>query len=285
MVDKILIRRLTDRKEFAGLIDIQRAVWKHPDLDLTPVHQFCISTFMGGLVLGAFVDGELAGFVYSFPAIHNGKFCHHSHLLAVLPQFQSFGLGKKLKWAQRREVLKLGLDLITWTYDPMQSRNANLNFHTLGVVCRTYLENFYGETPQLRLGPGIPTDRLLVEWHIKSTRVQKKAAEKQGRSPDLSFLPKALEGCRTEDGSYRPGPVNLKLKAPVFLAETVRDLRSLQDRPDLIGSWQAALREVLKNYFEQGYAIIDFVFGENCYYLLKKLPAGSLKSKTAGKHR
>jgi len=97
LVGKVSIRRLTERNEFSGLIDIQRQVWKHPDLDLTPVHQFCISTFMGGLVLGAFVDEQLAGFVYSFPAIYNGKFCHHSHLLAVRPQFQGYGLGKKVE--------------------------------------------------------------------------------------------------------------------------------------------------------------------------------------------
>lgn len=277
MVGKVSIRRLTDRNEFTGLIDIQREVWKHPDLDLTPVHQFCISTFMGGLVLGAFVDEELAGFVYSFPAIYDGKFCHHSHLLAVRPQFQGYGLGKKLKWAQRREILKMGLDLVTWTYDPMQSRNANLNFHTLGVICRRYLHDFYGETPQLRLGPGIPTDRLLVEWPIKSSRVQKKAEEKEEKSLDLSFLPKALEGYQAADGTYRPGSVNLKLEAPVFLAETVRDVRAIQSNPELVGGWQAALREVLTHYFQRGFAVVDFIFGERSYYLLKKMPAGKSK--------
>ncbi|MGQ9800496.1 MAG: GNAT family N-acetyltransferase [Candidatus Saccharicenans sp.] len=276
MVGKVSIRKLSGKDEFARLIDIQRVVWKHPDLDLTPVHQFCISTFMGGLVLGAFVEDKLAGFVYSFPAIYKGRFCHHSHLLAVLPQFQGYGLGKKLKWAQRREVLKLGLDLITWTYDPMQSRNANLNFHTLGVICRNYLPDFYGETPQLCLGPGIPTDRLLVEWPIKSTRVQKKAEENEEKSLDLSFLPKALEGYRAEDGSYQPKKPNLKLIAPVFLAETVREVRALQSTPGIIASWQAALRQVLTHYFKNGYAIVDFIFGEQCYYLLKRMSAGKL---------
>lgn len=285
MADRISIRKLTDKKEFSRLIDIQRIVWGHPDLDLTPVHQFCISSFMGGLVLGAFVGEELAGFVYSFPAIFQGKFCHHSHLLAVLPQFQGHGLGKRLKWAQRREVIKLGLDLITWTFDPMQSRNANLNFHTLGGICRTYLEDFYGETPQLRLGPGIPTDRLLVEWPIRSARVQKKAQEKQEKALDLSFLPKAVEGFREEDGSYRPGPVNLKLTAPVFLAETVREVRALKERPDLIASWQSALREVFKHYFRRGYAIIDFIFGEQCYYLLKKLPDEAFPAGKTGRKK
>jgi len=277
LVGKVSIRRLTERNEFSGLIDIQRQVWKHPDLDLTPVHQFCISTFMGGLVLGAFVDEQLAGFVYSFPAIYNGKFCHHSHLLAVRPQFQGYGLGKKLKWAQRREIIKMGLGLVTWTYDPMQSRNANLNFHTLGVICRRYLRVTFRRTPQLKLGPGIPTDRLLVEWHLKSARVQKKAEEKEEKAIDHSFLPKALEGYRADDGSYRPGQPNLKLGPPVFLVETVRDVRALQDRPDLLGGWQSALRQVLNHYFGQGYAIVDFFFGQQCYYLLRKMPAGKLK--------
>lgn len=280
MAGKVIIRKLSNKKEFEKLVEIQRVVWKHPDLDLTPVHQFCISSFMGGLVLGAFVDGELAGFVYSFPAIYNGKFCHHSHLLAVLPQFQGYGLGKRLKWAQRKEVLKMGLDLITWTYDPMQTRNANLNFHTLGVICRTYLPDFYGETPALKLGPGIPTDRLLVEWPIKSARVQKKAEAKKEETPDLSFLPKALEGYAAEDGTYRPGKPALRLEAPVFLVEIVRDVRSLQSSPELIAEWQSSLRQVLTHYFRRGYVIMDFLFGEKCYYLLKKLPeTGSGKKK------
>lgn len=272
MAAEVIIRKLSSQEEFEKLVEIQQTIWKHPDLDLTPIHQFCISSLMGGLVIGAFVDGELAGFVYSFPAIYNGKFCHHSHLLAVLPQFQGYGLGKRLKWAQRDEVLKMGLNLITWTYDPLQTRNANLNFHTLGVICRTYLENFYGETPALKLGPGIPTDRLLVEWPIKAARVKKKAEIKKENEelPDLSFLPKGLEGFRAEDGSYRPDKSVLNLKTPVILVETVRDVRSLQSTPEIIADWQAALKEVLTGYFQRGYAITEFLFGERCFYLLSK---------------
>jgi predicted GNAT superfamily acetyltransferase len=280
---KVVIRKLSTNDELERLIDIQRVVWKHPDLDLTPVHQFRISSFMGGLILGALVDGELAGFVYSFPAIFQGKFCHHSHLLAVLPQFQGLGLGKRLKWAQRREVLKMGLDLITWTFDPLQTRNANLNFHTLGVVCRNYLPDFYGETPALRLGPNIPADRLLVEWPIKSVRVKKKAEGKKEKRPDLIFLPKALEGFNAGDGAYRPARPALRMTAPVFLVETVREVRTLQTTPEIIGAWQAALRQVFTHYFKQGYAILDFIFGEKCYYVLKKVPTGKSNGKIARK--
>jgi predicted GNAT superfamily acetyltransferase len=227
---------------------------------------------MGGLVLGAFLDGELAGFVYSFPAIFNGKFCHHSHLLAVLPQFQGYGLGKRLKWAQRKEVLKMGLDLITWTFDPLQTRNANLNFHTLGVICRNYLSGFYGETQALMLGPGIPTDRLLVEWPIKSSRVEKKTRVKKEQKFDPATLPKVVEGYQAADGFYRPGKPFLRQKAQVFLVETIRDVRPLQSTPALIAEWQSALRQAFTNYFRRGYAIVDFIFGEKCFYLLKKFP-------------
>ena len=268
MAGKVIISKILKRDDLEKLVEIQRLVWNHADLDITPVHQFCISAFMGGIVLGAWVDGELAGFVYSFPAIFSGRFCYHSHLLAVLPDYRGYGLGKRLKWAQRREVMKIGLDVVTWTYDPMQSRNANLNLHTLGGICRTYLPDFYGETPSLRLGPGIPADRLLVEWPIKTARVEEKARGKKEPLLEPGSHPKALEGKLAPNGQYLPGKPRLRLKEPIVLAETVRDVESLRPTPEVIAVWQAALRRVLKHYFQQGYAVVDFSFGEKCYYVL-----------------
>ena len=168
---KARIRPLRTLGDFEACVDIQRVVWKHSDLDIIPVHQFCVSAATGGILLGAFAGATLAGYVYSFPAVLGKKHTQHSHHLAVRPEFQGDGLGKALKWAQREEALARGYDLVTWTYDPLQSRNANLNFHTLGVRSRTYLDNFYGETPSLALEEGLPTDRLLVEWPIASKRV------------------------------------------------------------------------------------------------------------------
>jgi len=268
LAGKVIIGKILKRDDLEKLVEIQRLVWKHADLDITPVHQFCISTFMGGIVLGAWVDGELAGFVYSFPAIFRGRFCHHSHLLAVLPEYRGYGLGKRLKWAQRREVLKIGLEVVTWTYDPMQSRNANLNLHTLGGICRMYLPDFYGETPSLRLGPGIPADRLLVEWPIKTARVEQKARGKKEPPLEPDSYPKVLEGQLAPNGQYLPGKPHLRLKEPIVLAETVRDVESLRPTPEVIAAWQAALRQVFKHYFQQGYAVVDFSFGEKCYYVL-----------------
>ncbi|MCJ7487526.1 MAG: GNAT family N-acetyltransferase, partial [Candidatus Aminicenantes bacterium] len=108
MAKRARIKPLASFEEFEKLLHIQRVVWKHEDIDLTPVHQFAVSSRMGGILLGAYVGPELVGFVYSFPAVFKGESCQHSHLLAVLPDFQGFGLGKVLKWAQQEEAVKRG---------------------------------------------------------------------------------------------------------------------------------------------------------------------------------
>jgi len=165
----------------------------------------------------------------------------------------------------------------------MQSRNANLNLHTLGAICRTYLPDFYGETPSLRLGPGIPADRLLVEWPVRTARVEQKARGKKEEPGEIGSWPKAVEGRLTKNGRYLPGRPVLNLKSPVFLAETIRDLQPLQATPEVIGDWQAALRQAFDHYFKQGYAISDFVFGEKCYYVLSRLKNLKAVRLAAGK--
>ncbi len=272
MAPKILIRKLRGYPEFEKLLHIQKEVWKHRDQDLTPTHQFCVHTHMGALVLGAFVDGTLAGFVYSFPALLDGFHTQHSHLLAVLPAYRRLGIGKKLKWAQRREVLKQGIGLMTWTYDPMQARNANLNLHTLGARSRTYFSNFYGDVPSLRLGPGIPTDRLLIEW-----RIGKGAGASRSRSagtrPVLGAdgIPAALERASASGESFpMPARPRLGLKDKTVLAEVPPDVASLLARPDIVAAWQAGLRRVMTSYFKRGYAAVDFLHGERCFYVLQR---------------
>ena len=270
------IRALDTQEDFDRLIHVQRAVWNHPDVDLTPSHQFCVSSRMGAILLGAFVGRELAGFVYSFPALFKGKACQHSHLLAVLPEFQGYGLGKALKWAQREEAVKRGYDLLTWTFDPLQTRNANLNLQALGAVSRTYFHNFYGLTPALCLGPGIPTDRLLIEWRIRAVRV-KGRADVKGKKPcyDPDKMPKALERKVGGEGTFAPpGRPRLNLTDPVLLVEAPRDIKALAFRCDLIAAWQASLRRVMQGYFARGYFAGHFLFGDRCFYVLKKQGKG-----------
>jgi predicted GNAT superfamily acetyltransferase len=269
LAEKIQIRKPHGVSEFEEIVRIQKVVWKHDDQDVTPVHQFLIHFRMGAVILGAFVGGRMAGFVYSFPALRDGVFFQHSHLLAVLPEFQGMGIGKKLKRAQRLEVLKQGLDLITWTYDPLQARNANLNLHTLGVHSRTYLPNFYGFTPSLCLGPDIPTDRLFVEWKLRERRSG--SAGPRVRSRDLGGIPRALER-EAGTGVWFPLPAapRLDLTDPAVLLEIPPDVNALRPRREVIAAWQKALRRAMTAYFGRGYAATDFLFGERCYYVLTK---------------
>lgn len=284
LADKIRIRKLREISDFEKLLDIQRIIWNHDETDLTPVHQFCVSYRMGAILLGAFVDGVMAGFVYAFPALDGKKCWQHSHLLAVLPKFQGYGIGKRLKWAQRREAMKQGIDIITWTYDPLQAKNANLNLHALGVKSRNYFPNFYGFTPSLCLAPDIPTDRLLVEWRLGENRVldrQKGMGMKDGergggrmrRSAPLDpeAMPKALGRGESMEGPFpMPAPPKMNIRERVVLAEVPPDVNALKPYPAVIASWQTGLRRVMQNYFKRGYAADDFLFGERCFYVLKK---------------
>jgi len=267
---QVRIRELTRIQDCRRLPDVQLLVWRHSERDLTPAHQYRISARMGGILLGAFVKGELAGFVYSFPAVFKGELVQHSHHLGVLPKFQGFGIGKALKWAQRDWALKRGYNRITWTFDPLQAKNAHLNFHALGGICRTYLPDFYGKGSALNLGPKIPTDRLLMEWLIREKRLER-IRRGAVESIQQTTLATALEK-KTDLTDSRPAKPNLRLHDKRILAEmppTVRGWRE-KKRHDLIAAWQTSLRRVLIHYFSLGYAVVDFVFGERCFYVLER---------------
>jgi predicted GNAT superfamily acetyltransferase len=266
----IRIREMTANKDCGRLPDIQVLVWGHSERDLTPAHQYRIATLMGGILLGAFIKKELVGFVYSFPALFDGNLVQHSHHLAVLPQYQGYGIGKELKWAQRDRAIKRGYSLITWTFDPLQAKNANLNFHALGGICRTYLPNFYGLGSALNLGPKIPTDRLLMEWPIREKRLEpmRQGHLERGAGPDL---PRALEK-KTADPDSRPVNPRLELRDRRVLVEVPMGLKAWREkkRLDLIEVWQTGLRRVLTGYFGRGYSIVDFLFGDRSFYVLER---------------
>jgi predicted GNAT superfamily acetyltransferase len=269
-MENVRIRALKNHADYEACVRIQRKVWRHEDLHLTPVPQFCISVQTGAILLGAFIGKDMAGFVYAFPAVFGKVFCQHSHLLAVLPACQGYGIGKKLKWAQRKEGMKRGYDLITWTFDPLQARNANLNLNTLGAVGRTYLNNFYGCTPSLMLGPGVPTDRFLVEWWIRTKRVAQRQMH-DAHSFDLEEMGKAVE--QKAGGVYpriAPRHPVLSLKEKRILAEVPKNIRDLRRDPGLIAAWQKAIRTSVRHYFSRGYRLDDFIFGDRSFYVLKK---------------
>src|ERR1044071_6379227 len=167
----IQIQPIDSIPQMKALEKLQQDVWGWNDLDTTPLMDFIILKELGGELLGAFEGERLIGFAFGFVGYDEGRLVFHSHMLAVHPARRECGLGFRLKLAQRAAALERGFERITWTFDPLQSTNAHLNFHKLGVVANRYKINFYGEQTSSPLHRYIGTDRLWVDWLVKSRRV------------------------------------------------------------------------------------------------------------------
>ncbi|QNI38062.1 GNAT family N-acetyltransferase [Edaphobacter albus] len=168
--DSIEIRPLTELEEFERCVTLQLEVWGYSDGDLIPRRVFLVAQRIGGQVLGAFDGKTIIGFAMGLPGYRNGHSYLHSHMLAVLPEYRNAGLGRRMKLAQRDDAIARGLDLMEWTYDPLEIKNAHLNIARLGAISRRYKPDFYGPSSSPLQG-GLPTDRLYAEWWLKSPRV------------------------------------------------------------------------------------------------------------------
>ncbi len=168
----IRIEKLVEHAAFDECVLLQDVVWGYDRTGMMSQKVFVLAAAIGGQVLGAYVDGVLAGYSMSLPGVRNGHAYLHSHHLAVLPQWRNLGVGRRLKLAQREEAVRQGFDLIEWTFDPLEIKNAYLNITRLGAIVRRYRENFYGESNSPLQG-GLPTDRIFAEWWIRSRRVER----------------------------------------------------------------------------------------------------------------
>ena len=160
---------------------LQSEIWGFADIDLLPLRLFVVASKIGGQALGAFDGSKMAAFCLCIPGLKpGGKTYLHSHMLGVLPEYRNAGLGARLKLAQRDYALAVGLDLIEWTFDPLELKNAFFNIERLGAIARRYVYNQYGNTSS-RLQGGLPTDRLVAEWWIRDERVVSRVS---GRRPN-----------------------------------------------------------------------------------------------------
>jgi predicted GNAT superfamily acetyltransferase len=169
-VDRIAIRKCETIGEFKDCVALQKEVWNFDDADLVPLRIFVVSQTIGGQIIGAFDSRELVGFVFSIPGERGGRAYLHSHMLAVRSAWRNHGLGRRLKLAQRDDALEKGFELIEWTFDPLEIKNAHLNLVRLGAIARRYSVNHYGDSSSPLQG-GLPTDRLVAEWWLESRRV------------------------------------------------------------------------------------------------------------------
>lgn len=169
--DSIVIRNSHDLDELRAAVALQKEVWNFTDAELVPLRLFVVAEKVGGQVIGAFEGNDMVGFALAVPGVRGGHPYLHSHMLAVRKDFRNAGLGRRIKLFQREEAIARGVDLIEWTFDPLEIKNAYLNIERLGAIARRYTINQYGITSSPLQG-GLPTDRLIAEWWVKSKRVE-----------------------------------------------------------------------------------------------------------------
>ena len=178
MDKRVDIRQVSTIEEYDACVYLQREVFGLADLEISPRRHLIVSEQAGGWTLGAFVDGKLVGFVHHLAAVRGNEVVGYSHMMAVAAEYQNFGIGAKLKWAQRARALAEGNSFIKWTFEPVRARNAHFNLNRLGVVVRSYAVNFYGTDyatiPSERSGVplGMDSDRLFASWELNSSRVE-----------------------------------------------------------------------------------------------------------------
>ncbi len=177
------IRPCLTIEELAGCVALQKEIWGYKDLEVYPLRLFVNLTKIGGQVLGAFnYEGEAVGFVAAMPAWHGRRRYWHSLSLGIRAGHENKGLGRALKLAQRRGALAAGVESIEWSFDPMRAKNAFFNIERLGAICRRFHADYYGPVTS-RLQQGLPSDRLIAEWWIRSPRAKRAVA---GEAPRAS---------------------------------------------------------------------------------------------------
>ncbi len=241
-------------------VPIQEEVWSGdvvvpPQLLLAVAHN-------GGFVALGYADGDErpAGFVCGFVGIYDYHFRHHSHMLAVREAYRGSGLAKALKEAQRDHCLDQGIEVIGWTMDPLEARNAAFNFAKLGAFTREYHRDFYGPMPD-KLNAGLPSDRIYVEWPIGHDRTYKRL-----KGDDV---PPSLEAAEGEGIGYtlraegeRPGKVAPAGDETHLLLEIPANFQELKARdPKAALAWRLAVREAIEPAFARGYAAVEFLRG------------------------
>ncbi|MEK7448384.1 MAG: hypothetical protein AAB019_02760 [Planctomycetota bacterium] len=297
----ITIRKIKTIKEYHDCETLQQKVWQFTEREIIPLNELLTIQKNGGLVLGAFSrsrpapatagrerDGDkpckLIGFIFGFPGLSHGRLIHCSRMLAVLPTYRNTSIGARLKFAQRQFALKQGINLITWTFDPLQSLNAYFNIVKLGVIIRKYETNLYGPSSSI-LNQGMATDRFLAEWRIKDKFFghPRKKYTNPARARDESRIVNPTYYNKNGLLVCSRPKLDIKFSSRAkrgenfILVEIPFNIMSLKKSDAaLAGDWRKKTRQIFISYFNKSYIITNFIVRDTnkqrrSFYVLRKI--------------
>ena len=267
---RLTIRHLESPEEITAVEKLQKQIWSGSDIEVVPTHMLLAAVHGGGILLGAYDGDDLVGFVFGFPG-HELKadrmeLLHCSHMAGILPDYRDSGVGFLLKRAQWQMVRRQGIERITWTYDPLQSRNAKLNIAKLGAVCNTYYPNYYGELRD-EINQGMPSDRFQVDWWLNSSRGKRRLSKSPRKKLDLAHylsanITRLNETQLNLAGLIAPHPIEISVSSePLLLLEIPANFPAIKIAdPVLALEWRMHTRTIFQDVFAAGYLVTDFVF-------------------------
>ncbi len=270
------IRDFEKPSDYDACAQLQVDVWGFDAADAVPPLHLIAMHHYGGILIGAFERGRMVGFVCGFSGWDRGRVFHHSHMLAVAPERRGSGLGEKLKWAQRERVIEQGIELVNWTFDPLQAVNANLNVNRLAALVAKYRVNIYGESKSPLHG-SLPTDRLEAEWLVSSERVTQALRGKLPDWPSWENLPRANATETAKAGFRVSAKADLEIDEDTLLAEIPENINQIMAQDmGLALDWRLNIRELFRAYFEKGYVVKGFHRTEGrAFYRLEREEAPS----------
>ncbi len=287
------IAPVSDFADLDQVEEIQRAVWGMNDLEIIPGRTLHALQHHGACLLGAYDGERVVGFVLGVLGTDEGlddridqvaaaRLLMYSAILGVLPEYQTTGIGYRLKLAQREFALRIGVRLVVWTYDPLESRNAHFNIVKLGIICNDYLRNYHGELGGINLG--LPSDRFYVEWWVTSNRVQNRASRKRDSINLDSFTGGGAvlinEASRNDEGLPIPPDTFDTSDKRIVLVEIPTNIQLIKQKDIVLAkTWRQHTRHLFEQYFLDGYLVTDFVreqdeLGDRSFYVLTRMDQG-----------
>ena len=286
----ITCRTLSTRDECAEVAALERRIWG-PDYDeAVTLALLLVTTARGAILIGAFDDDQMIGFVYSLNGVKNGTPVQWSYKLGVAREYRNEGLGRRLKLLQRERAIEMGVNLIEWTFDPLLAPNAYLNLTKLGAVVHEYTEDLYGQSLAPVLHRKIPTDRLIATWDLQANHVRKRLSS-PAPSVDGGTAKHLLEDAVRVNHARKRGEwleccdVALEIKAPRLMIEIPLDYSEMVTRAPLTAlDWRLSVRQIFNAYLQRGYGAVEFIidaFNRRGAYLLVPTAESNQRQKSA----